>query len=247
MGEIVHKFMARASAVAAIVIAMAYQPSAAQTPAYNWTGFYIGSNFGYGWGDETRSADAGAAFLLFGAAAGSASVKPKGALLGGQTGFNLQFSNFLFGMELQGNWADLNVSKTGIDNANDRWESRLSSLYIAAVRLGAVNGKQLTYLKGGFAGGELRSAAFLNDAANCPATGVCSFEAKKRYGGWMVGAGYELMISPNWTAGFEYNYIDLGSKNIAGDVVGSVVPSTVDFRVDPRIHTVMLRMNFFPR
>jgi outer membrane immunogenic protein len=243
----VNKFLTHITAVAAAVIGAACQPAAAQPPVFNWTGFYIGANGGYGWGEETRSADAGAAFLLFGAAAGSASVEPKGALLGGQLGYNLQSGNFLFGVELQGNWADLNVSKTGVDTANDRWESRLSSLYIAAVRLGTVSGKHLTYVKGGFAGGELRSANFLNDAANCPGTGVCSFEAKKRYGGWMAGAGYELMISPNWTVGFEYNYIDLGSKNISGDVVGSVVPSTVNFKSEPRIHTLMLRMNFLPR
>lgn len=224
---------------------MACQPAAAQSPAFNWTGFYIGANAGYGWGEETRSADAGAAFLLFGSIASSASVQPKGALLGGHVGFNVQSGSLLFGVELQGNWADLNVSKNGVDIPIDRWESKLSSLHTATMRVGAVYGKTLAYFKGGYATGDLKSGAFLNDPGSCPV--ICSFEGKKRYDGWTAGVGFEWMAGPNWSLGLEYNYVDLGSRNLSGLVSGSVVPSTVDVKVEPRIHAVMLRVNFFPR
>ena len=48
---------AAVSASAADLPTKAYMPAPVAAPVYNWTGFYVGVNGGYGWG-ATRSADA---------------------------------------------------------------------------------------------------------------------------------------------------------------------------------------------
>src|SRR5882724_6184999 len=68
-------------------------------PAYNWTGFYVGLNGGYGWKDTSvnYTPNDPAAFLgTCGRIGGGTCVPPssfnlRGALAGGQVGYNWQF------------------------------------------------------------------------------------------------------------------------------------------------------------
>src|SRR5262245_5135992 len=53
---------------------------------YNWTGFYVGINGGYGWGDSSWTSPA-------------ISNTPKGWLAGGTLGFNYQVGSWVFGLE----------------------------------------------------------------------------------------------------------------------------------------------------
>ena len=61
---------------------------------YNWTGFYVGVNGGYGWGTSKWDSPA-------------VSVKPKGWLAGGTVGFNYQIGSFVWGFEGDLDWADV--------------------------------------------------------------------------------------------------------------------------------------------
>src|SRR6202158_2011747 len=63
-------------------------------PVYNWTGFYIGANGGYGWGSTNWSA-LGSNFDV------------KGGLFGGQVGYNWQFGQFVYGLEADVDWTDI--------------------------------------------------------------------------------------------------------------------------------------------
>lgn len=63
-------------------------PMIAQAPAaaaYDWTGFYIGGNVGYGWGTIDPK--------------GGKNFDVNGVLGGGQIGANWQFSQFVLGLE----------------------------------------------------------------------------------------------------------------------------------------------------
>ncbi len=63
----------------------------APVPVYNWTGFYIGANGGYGW--------AGASASSGGMTVDGGDLK--GPFAGGQVGFNYQTGMFVFGVEVR--------------------------------------------------------------------------------------------------------------------------------------------------
>jgi high affinity Mn2+ porin len=54
--------------------------------------------------------------------------------------------------------------------------------------------------------------------------------------GWTGGAGVEYALKDNWTAKFEYSYIDLGS------VLDGSAPTVLN--VDPKIHIFKLGLNY---
>ena len=77
----------------------------ASGPIYNWTGFYIGGNGG--WGQSRNCWD----FLDAAGVAFAAGCRERsGGLVGGQIGYRWQASQWVFGLEAQGDWADLSNS-----------------------------------------------------------------------------------------------------------------------------------------
>src|ERR1700682_6023736 len=92
-----------ASASAADLAARPYtKPPPMIAAIYDWSGFYIGANGGYGtsrkeWDNVTPGG-------LFVAEEGSHDAT--GGVAGGQIGYRWQASNWVFGLEGQGVWAD---------------------------------------------------------------------------------------------------------------------------------------------
>jgi outer membrane immunogenic protein len=66
---------------------------------YNWTGFYLGGNVGYGWARDTAQ-DGGF----------SDSIDLNGVIAGGLVGFNWQAGMFVGGVEADYQWSDQKVS-----------------------------------------------------------------------------------------------------------------------------------------
>ena len=78
-------------------------------PIYDWTGFYIGANGG--WGESRSCVDfLTAAGLDIAEGCGSRS----GGLFGGQLGYRWQASQWVFGLEAQGDWADLSNQRLSL-------------------------------------------------------------------------------------------------------------------------------------
>ena len=117
--------MQRVAKLAAIFLAASALPvfaadlpvkarSPAVAPVANWTGFYAGLNAGYGWSDAASSNVAvdPASALLFGALLPPGSFdtrfEQRGAIAGGQAGYNWQFSDrVVAGIEADIQWADV--------------------------------------------------------------------------------------------------------------------------------------------
>jgi outer membrane immunogenic protein len=104
-----------------------YRPPPA-SPAYNWSGFYVGAMGGYGW---------------------SGSNSFSGGFAGGTIGGNAQFNNVVVGGELEGAWSNIGQTVTilGRGSATDR----IRAFGSATARLGFAVDNLLIYGKGGFA------------------------------------------------------------------------------------------------
>jgi outer membrane immunogenic protein len=73
-------------------------------PLYNWTGFYVGANFGGVVSNEDITGGAGGTF----------STDPSGVLGGFQAGYNYQFApNMLVGVEFEMDWTPSPAITTG--------------------------------------------------------------------------------------------------------------------------------------
>src|SRR5262249_20761948 len=80
-------------------VAPARAPAAYVTPVYNWTGFYVGINGGYGFGSSS-----------FSNTLGTASSDVNGGLVGGTIGYNWQFNQLVLGLEGDIDWSDIHGS-----------------------------------------------------------------------------------------------------------------------------------------
>ena len=157
-------------------------------PAFTWTGFYIGANAGYGWGNVNANGWANVGDL-------------DGFVGGGQIGYNYQIGQFVLGLEADLQAADLssgdNLGLIGV---------KTDYFGTVRARLGFAVDRFMPYITGGWAYGNVKtsipSVAFSSDRSHT--------------GGYAVGAGLEYAFTNNIIAGVEYLYVDLGEKNILG-------------------------------
>src|SRR6266480_6830419 len=78
-------------------------------PIYDWTGFYIGANGG--WAESRQCVD----FIdAFGTAFATGCNNRSGGVIGGQIGYRWQANQFVFGLEAQGDWADLKNTRVSL-------------------------------------------------------------------------------------------------------------------------------------
>jgi outer membrane immunogenic protein len=117
---------AAAPALAADLARPAYVPPPAvvYAPVMSWTGLYVGVNLGYGWGGDgnvTPFGTGSGGVFVDGPAQAAAelaginnveSTHPKGVLGGIQIGYNQQINHFVWGLEADYAFANINGSGT---------------------------------------------------------------------------------------------------------------------------------------
>ena len=129
---------AAAPAVAADLAARPYTKAPPMVAAvYDWTGFYIGANGG--WGSSRNSWD----LVGFGA---EGSHDATGGTVGGQVGYRWQAGPFVFGLEAQGNWAD---SRAQREPAFPGFSNHRTSMLSACSRSGRLCRQQRPALRQG--------------------------------------------------------------------------------------------------
>jgi outer membrane immunogenic protein len=186
----------------------AYVPVAA--PVYNWGGIYVGINGGYGFGSSAWS-PAGTT--------GTGNFDINGGLVGGTVGANFQTGQFVFGIEGDIDWSDINGSTT-IAGCNGglgcTFQTQNDWLGTVRGRVGYAFDRLLIY---GTAGG-----AFGDIKANFTTPGFAASATNTQFG-WTAGGGVEYGITENITARVEYLFVDLSNSSVSCTAPGCPVAS----------------------
>jgi opacity protein-like surface antigen len=161
-------------------------------PAYNWSGFYVGANFGGGWSSGSLNI---------------ADNNPYGGLtefIGGiQAGYNFQAGHLLFGVEGDFDGASFNhptLPVPTLGSVDQKWISTVAG------RVGLVDDRWLVFAKLG--GGWVKSDATVNIPGS-------RWSGSNTNSGWLVGGGIEYGFKPHWTIKLEYDYLALSNWNSA--------------------------------
>jgi outer membrane immunogenic protein len=188
-------------AMAADLPAQTYTKAPIMVPvAYDWTGFYVGVNGG--WGTASRCFDQTGPTVV----GGDGCHNTSGAFAGGQGGYRWQMNSWVFGLEAQGDWSDLKGTNVSILNAANVNRSHIDTFGLFTGQVGYAWNTALLYFKGGAAVIADRNEVLSNNAVLASASGV------NRWGG-TVGGGIEFSFAPNWSAAFEYNHLFVANSN----------------------------------
>ena len=233
------------SVVAATVPAFATDlplkaPPLPPAPVYSWTGFYIGGNVGYSWGNGNSNyydPNFGASGL------GPPSSNPlsqriDGVIGGGQIGYNWQPDRtWVLGLEadIQGSGEKGSANFTdpySVGTDCDVFCSTVSGTMSAAIDwFGTVRGRigilitptTLLYGTGGLAYGGVNASGNITDACFSGTPPACTpiswgFSHTAINVGWTAGGGVEGFVpnTTSWTWKVEYLYLDLGTVSGTG-------------------------------
>jgi outer membrane immunogenic protein len=233
-----------------------YTKAPMMAPALSWTGFYIGGNAGYGWGDSetTGTLDPNSAFGNAAPVAQPAynanmspGLKPKGFAGGATVGANWQMGMLVLGAEGDfgafhlSDTANTSVTPTGHVNLSSATTVNTDWLATARARVGWAFDRSLLYATGGLAATDLKFHQ-VNTYAGLGPTGVEDISLSSTKTGWTVGAGWEYMLNRNWTVKAEYLYMDFGSISGTGTV--PIQPVTVAHTADLVANVVRGGVNF---
>jgi outer membrane immunogenic protein len=167
-------------------------------PVYNWGGFYVGANGGGASSHKCWDFTTPAGVFV----ASEGCHDATGGVAGGQIGYRWQMSNFVFGVEAQGDWADLRGSNVSLAFPAFTNVSRIDAIGLFTGQVGWAWNNVLLYVKGG--------AAVVADRFNVNTTVgnvlTATTPDDTRWGG-TVGAGVEFGFAPNWSVAAEYNHL----------------------------------------
>jgi len=238
-------FGVAAPAVAADLAARPYTKAPPMIAAiYDWSGFYIGVNGGGGW---SRKCWDNTVFLgvptvpSFAEGCHDAS----GGTAGGQIGYRWQSASWVFGIEAQGNWADLkgsNVSNAFFRVPGDTTnQSKIDAIGLFTGQVGYSWNTFLLYVKGGAAvthdkyDGFIINAAILNPNVDRA--------TETRWGG-VVGVGGEYAFTPNWSFAIEYDHLFMGNRDIGFTSTTAVPFASRTDRIRQDVDLVTARINY---
>jgi outer membrane immunogenic protein len=218
LGSVALMALSTASAVAADLAGQppyTKAPALVPAPIYNWTGVYVGGHIGGAFEVNDIS--------------GFATSGNRSSVFGGiQIGYDLQFMpNWVLGIEGQYSGLDLNRSGTlGAVSVFDKTRGFGS----VTGRVGYTWGPGLVYVK---AGAGFRAPDDLY--ATIGGTPVAN-TASRQDSGLTVGAGFEYLFAPRWSAKVEYQYFEITGDNFA--------VRTIPVNLNNYIHTVKLGVNY---
>ena len=212
--------------------------------AYDWSGFYIGLNGG---GASSRKCWDNNSLNFFGfiiqnnPAVAEGCHDATGGVVGGQVGYRWQAGTWVFGLEAQGDWANLRGTNVSIHplllGTTNR--SKIDAVGLFTGQIGYAVNNVLFYVKGG--------AIVVNDKYEglITATGAVFDSASETRWGGAVGVGLDYGVTPNIVLGIDYMHGFMGSRDITLTTpVGGVFSRTDRIRQDIDMVTARISYKF---
>ena len=239
--------LALASFAATALAATAFSARAADIPAYSaapavfsWAGPYLGLNAGAGWTHESYATVPGGTLVSipFDGSLGWGQNLPgtsrMGFTGGGQTGWNTQFNNIVFGIESDFQYYgahatnDSSFTSTtppGVGTLTNHVDSTTPWFSTSRLRLGTtlLNPRLLIYGTAGFAFGQENISASVNVHSGGALVETFPYSLKGEKMGYTIGGGAEWALNNRWSIKAEYLYVSLPanpSRTVATTFLG---------------------------
>jgi outer membrane immunogenic protein len=222
-----------APAMAADLAARPMPVKAMAPPVFSWTGCYLGVHVGGGWQVSSFTSNEG-------------QNSGVGVLGGAQAGCNLQWRQFVIGVEGEFWGSTLHDREffeetTFRDDAysRNRWDGAIS------VRSGVAFDRAFIYGKLGVVWGKFDYTRDQTDTGIFGGTETIRGDAIAT--GVLLGVGFEYALTDNWTTKLEYNYIDYGNKIVnftEVDCEAVCETRTFSFTVKERKQFIKLGVNY---
>jgi outer membrane immunogenic protein len=203
---------------------------------YDWSGFYIGANGGWGTSRKCWDINNDLGFAVS-PAFREGCHDASGGVAGGQIGYRWQSSGWVFGLEAQGDWADLRGTNTslflgpGFIN-----RSKIDAFGLFTGQVGYAWNNVLWYVKGGGAVTEDKYDGFFTG------TGIVFDRAKETRWGGTVGTGIEFGFAPNWSVAVEYDHLFMGNRDVNLTFADGTFSRTDRIRQD--VDLITARINY---
>jgi outer membrane immunogenic protein len=217
------------------------QPPPPQLPPFTWTGIYAGGQVGYAWAPDD--------FNFFGfdpvsrlLVSSTIRNNPNGVIGGAHLGSQVQFNQFVLGVEGSVDGTSLNstaVSAIPVAFRGSQLSASLSDDVQGSVRgkIGIALDRLLIYGTGGVAFGgfntefDLTAPTFFA-AANTSSTRV----------GWTAGGGVQYAAANNWWYFIEYRFTDFGTLH--NSLLANELPAGAFFNGNRRLQENQVQAGF---
>lgn len=219
-------------AMAAIIAALSAPAFAGSPVPYNWSGCYVGGQFGYGSAHEQWN---------YGYYAGTdynedyGSHNTKGVLGGAAVGCNYQTGPWVYGLEGDFNWTNMSGHNPDPIYLAYHQSTKLDWISTVTGRLGYAIDKSLFYFKGG--------VAWDRGSYNMLYSGD-HYSDKRTRTGWVVGAGWEYGLASNWSLKLEYNFIEFGKDDVWWNYLYASPPDPWSYHIDQHVNVVKIGLNY---
>ena len=247
-------------AMAADLPVKAPPPMVAPAPVLFWTGFYLGLNGGYSFGESRRTVDfvtSSGAIITGGGSITGGGQDLEGGLFGGQIGYNWQTDNWVFGIETDIQWANQRGSAvfncpatcvtapSGVVRTGAVVDQNLEWFGTFRGRGGFLVGQSaLLYATGGLAYGSLETGITLAGFTPGGVGITATRSGSNTRVGWTVGGGVEWKFSRNWSAKIEYLYMDIESTSNTAFLTSPAGTGGIGVNVSSRVTDNIIRGGF---
>ena len=181
----------------------------------------------------------------------SGSNSASGWLAGAQIGYNYQIKNWVLGVEGEVSWTSLKGSNKDPNYSNTN-QTDTDFVGVLSGRLGYAWDRLLVYGKAGGAWAHDKYSVLTNttftvgNGSPSPVTvtsGTMVDAATVNRFGYMLGAGVEYALTPQWSVRAEYQYLDFGWQRTTLTPTTTIV-SPIDEDIRQRIQIAEIGLNY---
>jgi outer membrane immunogenic protein len=127
---------------------------------------------------------------------------------------------WVFGVEAQGNWADFTGSNVSLADGITTNQTKVNAFGLFTGQIGYAWDRALFYVNGGAAVTDNKYTS------TTPGAGIDTIN-DSRWGA-AVGVGFEYAVAPNWSVGFQYDHLFMGTKDINDTFITDNIKQSVD-------------------